>query len=72
MILPSEASPPGVIGRSWNHLLGYFLNTVVLRADLSGDPSFSELMRRMRRLTLEALQHDRVPWGQLIQQLAPH
>ncbi|MFY9978849.1 MAG: amino acid adenylation domain-containing protein, partial [Candidatus Sulfotelmatobacter sp.] len=55
-----------------NHLLGYFLNTVVLRADLSGDPSFSELMRRMRRLTLEALQHDRVPWGQLIQQLAPH
>ena len=54
-----------------DNLLGYFLNTVVLRADLSGDPRFSELMRRMRKLTLEALQHDCVPWGQLIQELAP-
>src|SRR5438874_4235110 len=33
-------------------LLGYFLNTVVLRADLSGNPPFTELMRRMRDVTL--------------------
>ena len=52
-------------------LLGYFLNTVVLRADLTGDPSFFELMTRMRNLTLEALQHDGVPFGQLIQELCP-
>src|SRR5437016_5858042 len=50
-------------------LLGYFLNTVVLRADLTGDPSFLELMTRMRNLTLEALQHDCVPFGQLIKEL---
>ncbi|MGC2172945.1 MAG: amino acid adenylation domain-containing protein [Candidatus Sulfotelmatobacter sp.] len=50
-------------------LLGYFLNTVVLRANLSEDPSFRELMRRMRDLTLEALEHDCVPFGQLIQEL---
>ena len=34
-------------------LLGYFLNTVVLRTDLSGDPSFREVLRRVRNVTLE-------------------
>jgi amino acid adenylation domain-containing protein len=55
----------------FNALLGYFLNNVVLRADLSGNPTFRELLYRMRNLTLEALQHDRVSWGQLIHELNP-
>src|SRR5580765_7370251 len=50
-------------------LLGYFLNTVVLRTDLSGDPSFRELLRRTRDVTLEALDHDRVPFALLLQKL---
>src|SRR5579864_5169993 len=54
-----------------NALLGYFLNTVVLRANLSGDPTFSELVKRMRNVTLDAMDHDCVPWGQLIQELSP-
>jgi amino acid adenylation domain-containing protein len=54
-----------------NSLLGYFLNTVVLRADLSADPSFRELVKRIRNVTLEALEHDSVPWGRLVQELSP-
>jgi len=50
-------------------LLGYFLNTVVLRSDLSGDPPFRELLRRTRDVTLEALDHDRVPFALLLQEL---
>jgi amino acid adenylation domain-containing protein len=52
-------------------LLGYFLNTVVLCADAGGNPTFRELARRMRTLTLETLQHDSVPFGQLIQEFSP-
>ena len=50
-------------------LLGYFLNTVVLRINLSDDPPFRDLLRRVRNLTLEALDHDCVPFGLLIQEL---
>src|SRR5262249_36910707 len=38
-------------------LIGFFLNTLVLRNDLSGDPSFKELLRRVRETTLGALAH---------------
>jgi amino acid adenylation domain-containing protein len=50
-------------------LLGYFLNTLVLRLDLSGNPTFRELLVRARNVTLEALAHDKVPLTQLISEL---
>jgi amino acid adenylation domain-containing protein len=50
-------------------LLGYFLNTVVLRTDVSGDPSFRDVLKRVRNVTLETLDHDLVPFRQLIQEL---
>ena len=50
-------------------LLGYFLNTVVLPTDLSGDPSFRALVRRARDLTIEALDHDSVPFELLVREL---
>jgi amino acid adenylation domain-containing protein len=51
------------------NLLGYFLNTVALRIDLSNDPPFRDLLRSVQNLTLEALEHDSVPFGMLIQDL---
>jgi surfactin family lipopeptide synthetase A len=52
-------------------LLGYFLNTVPLRADLSGDPTFRELLERVRGVTLEALSHEEVPLDRLVAELQP-
>ena len=52
-------------------LLGYFLNTIPLRSDLSGDPTFRELLDRVRGTTLEALSHDEVPLDRLVADLQP-
>lgn len=52
-------------------LLGFFLNTVVLRTNLSGDPTFVELLERVRRVTIEALSHDDVPLNQIVKELNP-
>jgi surfactin family lipopeptide synthetase A len=52
-------------------LLGFFLNTVVLRTDLSGDPTFCELLDRARKTTVEALSNDGVPLDRVLRELHP-
>ena len=52
-------------------LLGYFLNTVVVRTDLSGDPTVRQALQRVRQTMLEVFEHRDIPFDHLVRQLNP-
>ncbi|MCF4968120.1 non-ribosomal peptide synthetase [Nostoc sp. CMAA1605] len=57
--------------RELESLIGYFLNTLVMRTDLSGNPTFRELLQRVQNVAWEAYNHQDLPFDQLVAKLQP-
>ena len=61
----------GRLGKETEGLVGFFVNSLVMRSNLAGDPTFRDLLRQVRQTALEAFEHQELPFERLVEAINP-